>query len=92
MRTAIHLPELDRKDVQAYYAQMRPTREGGNRLAKANLNGKCVVHNYGHGGAGVSLAPGCAIEAVKLAREELKTPNIKIAVVGSGIIGLMNAL
>lgn len=49
------------------YAQQRPFREGGNLIQKVQLKGKDIVHNYGHGGAGVSLAPGCAMEAVTLA-------------------------
>ncbi|CAG0913400.1 unnamed protein product [Notodromas monacha] len=31
-----------------------------------------VVHNYGHGGYGVTLAPGCARHCVKLIREALE--------------------
>ncbi len=48
------------------YAQMRPFREGGNVLQRVDKEGKIIVHNYGHGGAGISLAPGCAIDAALL--------------------------
>ena len=34
----------------------RPYRRGGIRLEKETYDGKEVVHNYGHGGAGVTLS------------------------------------
>ncbi len=66
-RTHIEIPHLTKEDFITAYAQQRPFREGGNRLEKIFSNGKVIVHNYGHGGAGVSLAPGSAVEAVTLA-------------------------
>jgi D-amino-acid oxidase len=66
-RKHIELPSLTKDDFITAYAQQRPFREGGNRLEKIISKGKIIVHNYGHGGAGVSLAPGSAVEAVRLA-------------------------
>lgn len=37
-------------------------RKNGLRLDKENISGKIVYHNYGHGGAGVTLSWGCAFE------------------------------
>jgi D-amino-acid oxidase len=69
------------------YAQQRPRRNGGYLLRVDTHDNRILVHNYGHGGAGVSLAPGCAIEAVQLAKRAL--PHIpSAAVVGCGVIGL----
>lgn len=31
---------------------LRPSREGGARVEKEVVNGQCVVHSYGHSGAG----------------------------------------
>lgn len=71
---------------------MRPYREGGNLLQKVDQEGKIIVHNYGHGGAGVSLAPGCAIQAALLVLKDISSSlNEAVAVVGSGIIGLFQA-
>ncbi len=67
MTTEIFIPQLPKESFVTSYAQMRPYRDGGNLLQRVEETGKIIVHNYGHGGAGVSLAPGCAIEAVLLA-------------------------
>ena len=44
---------------------LRPFREGGVRLQIQT--GTRIVHNYGHGGAGVTLSWGCAQEVADLA-------------------------
>lgn len=55
------------------------------------LNSKTIIHNYGHGGAGVSLAPASANEAVNLAKNEVTLQNANIAIIGSGIVGILMA-
>ncbi len=44
---------------------LRPCR-GSVRLELEEVGGRRVVHNYGHGGAGVTLSWGCAEEVVRL--------------------------
>ena len=45
---------------------LRPQREGGIRLEREDVQGTPVVHNYGHGGAGVTLSWGCARRVLEL--------------------------
>jgi glycine/D-amino acid oxidase-like deaminating enzyme len=68
---------------------LRPFRETGFRLERVKVGRLDVVHNYGHGGGGVSLSWGCAEMAADLARETNRTD---IAVLGAGVIGLTTAL
>lgn len=74
---------------------VRPFRKGGIRLQKQIIGNRTVIHNYGHGGAGVSLAPATAEEAAILAEKCSKDVEGKdrcVTVLGCGIIGLMTGL
>lgn len=68
---------------------LRPFRKPGPRLEAVKVGSKTIVHNYGHGGGGVSLSWGVAELAVALAK---KTSADKVAVLGCGSIGLSTAL
>jgi D-amino-acid oxidase len=46
---------------------LRPFRSSGVRIAtELLLDGRRVIHNYGHGGAGFSLSWGCAHKSAEL--------------------------
>jgi D-amino-acid oxidase len=67
---------------------LRPFRAPGFRLAAEKLNNKLCVHNYGHGGAGITRSWGTA----QLAAEEvLKSGQKQVAVLGCGVVGLATA-
>ncbi len=54
--------------VLAARVGLRPFRKSGVRLERARLrDGRTVIHNYGHGGAGFTLSWGCARAALELA-------------------------
>lgn len=67
---------------------LRPHRPSGFVLSAERLGGKMLVHNYGHGGAGMSLAWGTGRMAAELA---LERPERSAAVVGCGVVGLTTA-
>jgi glycine/D-amino acid oxidase-like deaminating enzyme len=67
----------------------RPFRAQGPRLDVEQMQGKTVVHNYGHGGSGWSLSWGSSAIAVEKA---IATGEREIAVIGCGAMGLTSAL
>jgi len=68
---------------------LRPFRAAGPRLDTEQVNGKLVVHNYGHGGSGWSLSWGSATVAV---RKAMQASPKEIAVIGCGALGLTSAI
>lgn len=68
---------------------LRPFRAAGPRIEAEQLGRKLVVHNYGHGGSGWSLAWGSADVAVRMA---LADGARDIAVIGAGALGMAAAI
>ncbi|MFE8990349.1 NAD(P)/FAD-dependent oxidoreductase [Streptomyces collinus] len=65
-RCAALRPEIAGARVLEHRVGLRPTRPAV-RLERDTLpDGRLLVHNYGHGGAGVTVAWGCAQEAARL--------------------------
>jgi D-amino-acid oxidase len=56
-------PRLNDARVLDHRVGLRPTRPYV-RVEAEQLDGACMIHNYGHGGAGVTLSWGCAAEVV----------------------------
>jgi D-amino-acid oxidase len=67
-RCARFVPEVREKQVLAHAVGLRPGRHA-IRLEAEVVGGGVVVHDYGHGGSGVTLSWGCAEEVVALVRE-----------------------
>ncbi len=59
-------PDLDRSKIVGGTVGLRPSRTEV-RLEEEDIGGLRVIHNYGHGGAGVTLSWGCADEVVSIA-------------------------
>ncbi len=67
---------------------LRPFRPSGFVVRAEKLNDTVVIHNYGHGGAGITLSWGTAQLAL-----EMGCPGHEgsVAVLGSGAVGLATA-
>jgi D-amino-acid oxidase len=59
-------------EVLGSAAGLRPMRTSGVRLEPEPLGGgRTVIHNYGHGGAGFTVAWGCAEEVAELVKTRM---------------------
>jgi D-amino-acid oxidase len=67
---------------------LRPFRPSGFRVAKEMVGETAVVHNYGHGGGGITLSWGTSKLAVDLGLPGHVGP---VAVLGCGAVGLATA-
>jgi glycine/D-amino acid oxidase-like deaminating enzyme len=89
-RPAVHLAPVhaswDR--VLRTTVGLRPHRKSGFVLRAEKLDDKLLIHNYGHAGAGMSIAWGCGVIAAEFA---LQTEARRAAVIGCGSPGLSAA-
>ena len=87
-------PSFDQlRETAPFVVGVRPHRTGGVRLELEPelLAGKHVIHNYGHGGGGITLSWGCASVVKDLVEgllSKLDKNDRSIAVLGTGVIGL----
>ncbi|MFJ6895282.1 FAD-dependent oxidoreductase [Streptomyces hokutonensis] len=70
-RCAAIRPEIADARVLEHRVGLRPTRPAVRLERQVLRGGRVLVHNYGHGGAGITVAWGCAEEAAELARLRL---------------------
>ncbi|MEP6709619.1 MAG: FAD-dependent oxidoreductase [Verrucomicrobiota bacterium] len=62
--------KIDAPEVLAERVGIRPFRRSGVRLERAQLSdGRALIHNYGHGGAGFTLSWGCARQVYELSED-----------------------
>ena len=81
-------PRITRDRIVRVIAGLRPYRPSGFVVKREKYDDKMVIHNYGHGGGGISLSWGSSALAV---RESSGLTIGEAAVVGSGIMGLTTA-
>ena len=65
-KCSLIIPELKNLDIIEELVGLRPGRSSV-RLDKEIISGRPLIHNYGHGGSGVTLSWGCADDVVELA-------------------------
>ncbi|MCQ4080369.1 FAD-binding oxidoreductase [Streptomyces sp. RB6PN25] len=61
-------PRLAQARVLRHRVGLRPYRDEVRLERETLADGRACVHNYGHGGAGITVSWGCAEEAAALAR------------------------
>jgi D-amino-acid oxidase len=59
---------ISRGKVRGSLAGLRPYRRGGIRVDAEEIEDKWIIHNYGHGGGGITLSWGCVQNAIELFR------------------------
>jgi glycine/D-amino acid oxidase-like deaminating enzyme len=89
-------PDFSRlRRTEPYLVGIRPHRTGGvclkldDEVIASRHGSKFLIHNYGHGGAGITLSFGCAAvvaDHVRSLKRYMRRPSV--AVIGCGVIGL----
>ena len=77
-------PKLEIRTVTG----LRPFRPTGFVVRREERGPKTIIHNYGHGGGGMSLSWGTSHQAVRLAGP---LAGAQCAVIGGGVMGLSTA-
>jgi glycine/D-amino acid oxidase-like deaminating enzyme len=88
--SACHIPPVHVSEdrVIRSVVGLRPHRPSGFRVERESVGDTVVVHNYGHGGGGITLSWGTAKLATDLGLQGHTGP---VAVLGCGVIGLTTA-
>src|SRR5687767_2030000 len=81
-------PTIDPALVIRTLVGLRPYRPSGFVVRAERMGEKLLIHNYGHGGGGITLSWGSSALAV---REAPPVGERRAAVVGAGIMGLTTA-
>src|SRR5262245_52580730 len=79
---------VDENRIIRTVAGLRPYRRSGFVVRAEALGTKRLVHNYGHGGGGITLSWGSARLATELGLQGHSGP---VAVIGAGVMGLSTA-
>lgn len=79
---------VDENRVIRTIAGLRPYRRSGFVVRQEALGEKRLVHNYGHGGSGITMSWGTSKLATELGLQGHSGP---VAVLGSGVVGLSTA-
>lgn len=68
------ISEFIEKEYQYSYRYVR-NKKNGLRIESENKSDRLVIHNYGHGGAGVTLSWGCAFSVLQMISDKTRMLN-----------------
>ena len=91
LKYTLPTPDLGDHNILRAVCGLRPCRRGGLRLESEQIVNKQIIHNYGHGGCGITISFGTAEIAADLVQSHADTSE-PIAVLGAGVVGLTTAL
>jgi len=72
-------PELGDIEILEHGVGLRPGRHEVRLEEEVRPNGRVIIHNYGHGGAGFTLSWGCAAEVVDRVQQGETNSSVKSA-------------
>ena len=81
-------PHIDATQISRVLVGLRPYRAAGFVVRSERVGDKIIIHNYGHGGGGITMSWGSSMLAVA------EAPDIAVknaAVIGCGVMGLSTA-
>lgn len=81
-------PNMTMENIIDVKVGLRPFRAGGFVVRGERVGEKLIIHNYGHGGSGITFSWGSSTLAV---RELPETDDRRAAVIGCGVMGLTTA-
>ena len=82
-------PKIEKDNIIGFNTGVRPYRNNGIRIELEKIKNIKVIHNYGHGGAGVSLCFGSCKQSIECFENYINKNNLqpkKISVIGSGYL------
>uniref|UniRef100_A0A8R1E0L3 DAO domain-containing protein n=1 Tax=Caenorhabditis japonica TaxID=281687 RepID=A0A8R1E0L3_CAEJA len=75
----VNIPSLKSGKVLSHHVGLRPSRDTVRlEIDRKTLKIQSIIHNYGHGGSGITLHWGCALEAAELVEKVLGERKAKL--------------
>jgi hypothetical protein len=92
----VNPPQLSAKHIGRRILCHRPMRRGTPNMTVEKRGEQVIAHDYGHGGSGLTLAPGSAsyVNDLLINSEYAKdlTKDTPITIIGGGVLGLSTSL